>query len=168
MSADNKRGKNREIIKLNVNGTDYHVLVEHRETLLEVLREKLQLTGTKDACNQGECGACTVLLDGRPVLACLVLAMEVRKKKITTIEGLAKDGGLTPIQESFIKYGAIQCGFCSPGMILTTTALLAENPKPTRRQIKKAIEGNICGCTGYNKIIEAIEAVRDKNMDEGS
>jgi len=166
MSLKDKNDK--KIIRINVNGIDYDVLIRHRDTLLEALREKLLLTGTKDACGQGECGACTVLVEGRPVLACLMLAIEAHNKSITTIEGLAKDRGLTPIQESFIEYGAIQCGFCSPGMILTATALLRENPRPSRRQIQKAIEGNICRCTGYNKIIEAIEAVRDKNMQGDS
>lgn len=149
----------KNMIKLNVNGIDYDVLIEHRDTLLDVLRNQLFLTGAKDACGMGECGACTVLSDGVPVLACLMLAMEAQGKKITTIEGLAKDGKLTRLQEAFIEYGAIQCGFCSPGMILSATALLAENPSPTRKDIQKALEGNICRCTGYNKIIEAIEKV---------
>ncbi len=156
--------KNKKIIHLIVNNTEYDVLVEHRDTLLEVLREKLLLTGTKDACNLGECGACTVLLDGRPVLACLTLAIEAHGKEITTIEGIAKDGRLSPIQESFIEHGAIQCGFCSPGMILSATALLKENPKPSREEIKKSIEGNICRCTGYNKIIDAIEHASKKDF----
>ncbi|HOV90799.1 MAG TPA: (2Fe-2S)-binding protein [Syntrophorhabdaceae bacterium] len=161
--------KNKKIIRLNINNTVYDILVEHRHTLLEVLREKLLLTGTKDACNMGECGACTVLLDGKPVLACLTLAIDAHDKEITTIEGIAKDGSLSPIQGSFIEHGAIQCGFCSPGMILTATALLKENPNPSREEIKKAIEGNICRCTGYNKIIDAIgDAAKKISKDHQS
>ncbi len=162
-----KRKKSKRIIHLHINGMDYDVLVEHRETLLEVLRGKLLLTGAKDACNQGECGACTVLMDGRSVLACLMLAIDAQGKDITTIEGLAKNGRLSPVQESFVESGAIQCGFCSPGMILTATALFMEKPQPSRDEIKKAIEGNICRCTGYNKIIDAIEGAAEKIRSRG-
>jgi carbon-monoxide dehydrogenase small subunit len=148
-------------ITLNINGEDHEVLVRNRDTLLEVLREKLSLTGTKEACGTGECGACTVLIDGAPVLACLTLAIEAQGRKVTTIEGLSADGKLTRMQRVFIEHGAVQCGFCTPGMILTATSLLANNPGAGREEIQKALEGNLCRCTGYNKIIEAIERVRD-------
>lgn len=136
---------------------------EARDTLLDVLREKLHLTGTKEACGTGECGACTVLIDGRAVLACLTLAIEAQGKEITTIEGIAENGTFSPLQKAFIDHGAIQCGFCTPGMILSATALLKENIAPTRREIQKALEGNLCRCTGYNKIIGAIESVIEKD-----
>lgn len=148
-------------ITLSVNGEKHDFIIEPRETLLEVLRERAHLTGTKEGCGTGECGACTVLLDGRPTLACLMIAVEVQGREITTIEGIAVDGKLTPLQEAFIEEGAVQCGFCTPGMILSSTALLDENPRPTRQEIQKALEGNLCRCTGYNKIIDAVERVRD-------
>ena len=146
-------------ICLIVNGDSYEVTVKPGETLLDVLREKLKLTGTKKGCDLGDCGACTVLLEGKPVSSYLVLAIDVRDKEIITIEGLADGEKLHPIQEAFIKHGAIQCGFCTPGMILTVKAFLEENPHPTENEIKEAISGNICSCTGYVKIIEAIRAV---------
>jgi carbon-monoxide dehydrogenase small subunit len=148
-------------ITLNVNDEDYTVIVDHRDTLLYVLREKLYLTGTKEACGTGECGACTVLMDGIPVLSCLTLAVESQGRKIITIEGLSADGSLNDLQQAFIDHGAIQCGFCTPGMILSATSLLKENSSPSRAEIQKALEGNLCRCTGYNKIIETIESVRD-------
>jgi carbon-monoxide dehydrogenase small subunit len=150
------------IVTLNINDEEHTVVVEPRDTVLSVLREKLSLTGAKEACGTGECGACTVLLEGKAALACLTLAVEAQGKRITTIEGLAGQGKLSDIQEAFISHGAVQCGFCTPGMILSATALLAENPAPARHQIQKALEGNLCRCTGYNKIVEAIESVRDK------
>lgn len=152
----------RRLIHLVVNGEEHAVMVEDRSTLLDALRDKLSLTGTKEGCGTGECGACTVLVDGKPVLACLMLAINASGKKITTIEGLAVNGKLSPLQQSFVELGAVQCGFCSPGMILSATALLYENRSPTREEIQKALEGNLCRCTGYNKIVEAIESVRDK------
>jgi carbon-monoxide dehydrogenase small subunit len=145
---------------LVVNGEEHAVMLEDRNTLLDVLRDKLLLTGTKEGCGTGECGACIVLVDGKPVLACLMLAINASGKKITTIEGLAVDGKLSPLQQAFVELGVVQCGFCSPGMILSTTALLYENRSPTREEIQKALEGNLCRCTGYNKIVEAIESVR--------
>jgi len=148
-------------ITLYINEETHEVLVRNRDTLLEVLRNKLSLTGTKEACGTGECGACTVLIDGAPVLACLTLAIEAQGRKITTIEGLSADGKLTRMQRAFIEHGAVQCGFCTPGMILVATSLLANNPAAGRKEIQKALEGNLCRCTGYNKIIEAIEHVRD-------
>lgn len=150
-------------ITLNVNGEEHRLLIDERDTLLAVLREKLALTGAKEGCGTGECGACTVLIDGRATLSCITLALEAQGKRITTIEGLSQDGKLKPIQDAFITKGAVQCGFCSPGMILSATALLEENPTPTRQEIQKALEGNLCRCTGYNKIIEAVESVRDKS-----
>jgi carbon-monoxide dehydrogenase small subunit len=153
---------NRCSITLNVNGREHNVLVYPRDTLLSVLRDNLGLTGTKEACGTGECGACTVLIDGVAILACLTLAVEAEGKYITTIEGLAKKGILSSLQDSFIDHGAVQCGFCTPGILLSATALLSSNPNPSRADIQKSLEGNICRCSGYNKIIEAIESVRDK------
>ncbi|MCX7965429.1 MAG: (2Fe-2S)-binding protein [Syntrophorhabdaceae bacterium] len=161
-----KKKQKERLIKLNINNKEYSVLVEDRDTLLEVLRDKLMLTGTKDACGMGECGACTVLLNGKPVLSCIILALEARGKKINTIEGLTEEGTLTDLQKAFIEYGAIQCGYCTPGMLMSATALLNTKIEPTRDEIKKAIEGNICRCTGYNKIIDAIEAVRDRRVKD--
>ncbi|MCX5798040.1 MAG: (2Fe-2S)-binding protein [Proteobacteria bacterium] len=149
-------------IILNVNNEDHEAVVEARDTLLEVLRDKLSLTGAKDGCGTGECGACTVLINNKPSLACLTLAIEVQGKKIVTIEGLSQGKRLTPLQKAFIEHGAVQCGYCSPGMILSATSLLIENPSPTRIEIQKALEGNLCRCSGYNKIVEAIESVRSK------
>ncbi len=146
------------VIELTVNGEEYDVLVPPHLTLLEVLREKLELTGTKEGCGEGVCGSCTVLMDGRPVRSCLTLAVEAAGHEITTIEGLAGPRGLHRLQESFINHGAVQCGFCTPGMILTAKALLDENPRPNVEQAKSAIAANICRCTGYTKIVEAIVA----------
>ena len=144
---------------LSVNGDKYAVTIEDGRTLLSVLREELALTGTKEGCGAGECGACTVLIDGRPVNSCLVLAVEVEGYEITTIEGLAKDGKLHPIQEAFIKHQGVQCGFCTPGMIMSAKALLDRNPDPSEEEIKEGIAGNLCRCTGYYHIIEAIREV---------
>ena len=149
-------------ITLKVNDEEHQVIVDERSTLLEVLRDKLLLSGAKEACGTGECGACTVLVDNKAVLSCLTLAIEAEGKSITTIEGLARNGNLTKLQQAFIDKGAIQCGFCSPGMILSATALLLGTPFPNRIEIQKALEGNLCRCTGYNKIVEAIESARDK------
>lgn len=145
-------------IKINVNGKDYELLVEPNLSLLDVLREKLKLTGTKRGCEEGECGACTVIMDGKAVNSCLVLAVEADGKKITTIEGLEENGELHPLQKAFIDYHAFQCGFCTPGMIMTAKALLDENPHPTEEDIKRAIAGNICRCADYTNIIKAIMA----------
>ena len=144
-------------IKLLVNEQEYELLVGPNKTLLDVLRDDLGLTGTKRGCDSGECGACTVLLDGIPVLSCITLACEVEGKRIQTIEGMAKDGELHPVQKAFVEYGAIQCGFCTPGMVLSAVALLKRNKTPNTAEIKKAISGNLCRCTGYIKIIEAIQ-----------
>jgi carbon-monoxide dehydrogenase small subunit len=148
----------KQLTKLRINGVTYEVTIEPRRTLLEVLRDNLGLTGAKKACDTGDCGACTVLMDGKPVASCLVLAVEAQEKDIITIEGLAKDGQPHPIQQAFVDHGAIQCGFCTPGMILSAKALLDKNPKPTEDEVKDAIVGNLCRCTGYAKIIEAILA----------
>ena len=144
-------------IQLLVNGFEYEVLVKPHWTLLRVLREEIGITGTKEGCGKGECGACTVIIDGEAVLSCLVLAVQARGKPILTIEGLARDGKIDPIQDAFVKYGAIQCGFCTPGMIMTSKAFLSKNPHPTEEETKKALSGNLCRCTGYVKIIEAVK-----------
>ncbi len=149
------------IIHLNINDEEYQVIVRPRESLLDVLRNKLSLTGTKKGCNEGDCGACTILMGGRAVNACLVLAVEAEGQKIITIEGLANGSQLHPLQEAFVQYGGFQCGYCTPGMILAAKALLDENPDPTEDEIRKGISGNVCRCTGYTKIIQSIqEAVR--------
>jgi carbon-monoxide dehydrogenase small subunit len=144
------------IINLMVNGEKCQVIVEPAESLLDVLRVKLNKTGTKKGCNEGDCGACTVIMNGRPVNACLVLAFEADNADILTIEGLADNAQLHPLQESFIKYGGLQCGFCTPGMIMVAKALLDRNPNPTEEEIRKTVAGNICRCTGYVKIVQSI------------
>jgi len=148
----------KKIIRLKVNGEIHEIAVDPWRTLLEVLREDLGFTGTKESCDLGTCGACTVLINGEPMLSCLLLACEWEDQEILTIEGMATGGRLHPLQESFISHGAFQCGFCTPGMILTAKALLEENPHPSEEEIRKAISGNICRCTGYTKIIDAISA----------
>jgi len=145
-------------VKLLVNGELYEILVKPGDTLLKVLREDLALTGTKMGCDTGDCGACTVTLNGSPVNSCLVLAVEANGMEITTIEGLAEGTELHPIQEAFITHGAVQCGYCTAGMILSAKALLDEKPNPSEREIKAAIAGNLCRCTGYTKIIKSIAA----------
>lgn len=148
----------KRLISLKINGQEHGVAVSPNRTLLELLREDLLLTGTKEGCDDGVCGACTVLLDGVPVRSCLLLALEAENREVTTIEGLAQGEKLHPIQQAFVDHGAIQCGYCSPGMILTAKVLLDKNPAPSRQEIKLAISGNFCRCTGYNKIVEAIHA----------
>ena len=152
----------KRILKLNVNGEEFEILTEVHKTLLEVLREDLGLTGTKRGCDLGTCGACTVLIEGKPYLSCLTLAADVQGKKIMTIEGLSQKGELHPLQKAFVEKGAIQCGFCTPGMILTAKAFLEEQPHPSEGELKKAISGNLCRCTGYVKIVEAILSVSEK------
>ena len=150
----------KEII-LKVNGEEREVTVEPRQTLLEILRNDMGLTGTKEGCGNGNCGTCTVLLDGKAVSSCLVFTVEAEGQEITTIEGLAEAGKIHPLQQAFIEEGAVQCGFCSPGMILTAKAFLDTNPHPTEIQVRQAIAGNLCRCTGYDKIVRAILKVAE-------
>ena len=154
-------------IRCEINGREEELLVAPNRTLLQMLREDLGLTGTKHGCGVGDCGSCTVLLDGRPVNSCLVLAAQTDGRKITTIEGLADGDKLAPIQESFVEMGAVQCGFCSPGMILSGQALLERNPNPDETEIRQAISGNLCRCTGYQKIVEAIQDAAGKMKPAG-
>lgn len=151
----------KRLIHLKVNGEPYDVAIHPHRTLAEVLREELDLIGTKEACNQGDCGSCTVIMDGKTVTSCLTLAVEAEGKDIRTIEGEAKNGKLSPVQQSFVDHGAIQCGFCTPGMVMSATALLEQNPNPTEDEVRMGIAGNICRCTGYTKIVEAILAVSE-------
>ena len=149
-------------IELKINGESYEVSLKPNETLLDVIRDRIGLTGTKKGCDTGQCGACTVLLEGKPVPSCLVLAVDAQGKDIMTIEGVAIDGKLHPVQDAFVKEGAVQCGYCTPAMILTAKALLDVNPNPTEQEIKEAISGNLCRCTGYVKIVKAISSVDAK------
>jgi carbon-monoxide dehydrogenase small subunit len=144
-------------IKLKVNGVEYDVSIKPHWTLLDVLRNEIGLTGTKKGCGRGECGACTVIMNGKAILSCLVLAIQCRGKDILTIEGLAQNGELGPLQDAFVKYGAIQCGFCTPGMIMASRALLNKTPHPSEEEIKRGLSGNLCRCTGYTKIIAAVQ-----------
>jgi len=155
-------------IELKVNGEFYEVTVDAHRTLLEVLRENLGLTGTKEGCDLGTCGTCTVLIDGKAALSCLALAIDSQRKEITTIEGLARDGKLHPLQQSFVDHGAIQCGFCTSGMVLSAAALLKETPKPTQAEIKTSISGNLCRCTGYAKIVQAVMATANSDASKGA
>ena len=143
-------------ITLDVNGKLCELMVAPNDTLLEVLRDDLDLTGSKESCGEGACGSCTVHIDGKPVRSCLTLALEAEGSKIKTVEGLAKGDQLTDLQESFINHGAVQCGFCTPGMLMSADALLNENPNPDRTEVRKALAGNICRCTGYAKIVDAV------------
>jgi len=145
-----------------INGEIYDDEIDVRRTLLEVLRENFGLTGTKKGCNEGECGTCTVLLNGKPVASCLVLAVEAQGKRIETVEGLAQNGELHHLQQAFIEHGAFQCGFCTPGVLMAAKGLLNENPKPSEEEVRKAIAGNLCRCTGYSKYVEAILDVAEK------
>ncbi len=156
----------KEIAEFTVNGRPYEVIIEPHMLLIDVLRDQMGLTGTKYACGAGDCAACTVLIDGQPMFSCLTLAVTARGKKITTIEGMAEGTALHPIQKEFVEHGAVQCGFCTSGMVLTTKAFLEENPQPTRDEIKYALAGNLCRCTGYVKIIDAVEAAAE-NMRKG-
>ena len=149
------------MISITINGKEYELAVAPNMTLADLLREELLLTGTKKGCEMGECGTCTVLMNGRAVNSCLVLAVQANGREITTIEGLENEQGLHPIQESFVQHGAIQCGFCTSGMILSAKSLLDKNPNPEEKEIRTAISGNLCRCTGYQKIVEAIKEVKD-------
>lgn len=155
----------KQMVTLQINGESYDLWIEPKVTLLEALREELGLTGTKEVCALGSCGACTVLIDQKPALSCLTLAVACKGKEITTIEGLKKGEALHPLQTTFIEHGAIQCGMCTPGMILSAKALLDENPHPTEGEVRRAIAGNLCRCTGYAKIVEAILDVTESSFD---
>jgi carbon-monoxide dehydrogenase small subunit len=146
----------KSMIQLKVNGSLYPVEVDPRERLLDTLRYKLELTGAKEGCGTGDCGCCTVLLDGKPVTSCLVLAMQANGREVTTVEGLARAGELSAIQQAFVDHTALQCGICIPGFIVNATALLRENPNPTEAEIRYHLQGNLCRCTGYKKIVEAV------------
>ncbi|BBO93128.1 (2Fe-2S)-binding protein [Desulfosarcina ovata] len=149
----------KKLIKLTVNDREYEMAVEPNLSLTDLIRYELKLTGTKKGCETGDCGACTVILDGIPVNSCLVLAVQANGRKVETIEGLANEAGLHPVQDAFVEHGAIQCGFCSSGMILSAKHLLDKNPKPEESEIRASISGNLCRCTGYQKIIDAIKSV---------
>jgi carbon-monoxide dehydrogenase small subunit len=152
----------KQILSFTLNGLQREVAASPTDTLLDVLREDLGLTGAKRGCDCGDCGACTVILDGEPVRACLTLALTISGKSVTTVEGLAKDGKYHPIQEAFMEHGAFQCGFCTAGMILSSITLLAKNPKPTRQQAREYMAGNLCRCGSYEEVLDAILAVSQK------
>jgi len=152
----------KKTINLQVNGDSYELSVSPNQTLLDVLREELSLTGTKKGCDAGSCGACTVIMDGVPILSCMTLAIRCHNKKITTIEGLAPEGKLHPLQEAAIEHNAVQCGYCTPGWLLSAKVLLENKPKPTAQEVKESIAGNLCRCTGYKKIEQAILAAAEK------
>jgi aerobic carbon-monoxide dehydrogenase small subunit len=148
-------------LNMKVNGMEYNLLVEPQQTLLDVIRHDLGLLGTKSACGMGECGACTVLVDGEPVASCLVLALEADGSEVLTIEGMSSGGECHPIQRAFVETGAIQCGFCTPGMVMSTKALLDQNPDADEAEIREGLLGNLCRCTGYTKVIRAVETAKD-------
>ena len=158
----------KRVLSFTLNGDPIEVVCKDNMTLLDLLRDKLGLTGTKKGCEQGECGACTVMLDGKPVNSCCTLAVECEGRDVVTVEGIAKNGQLHPIQKQFIEKWSLQCGYCTPGMIMSAKALLDVNPHPTELEIREAIEGNLCRCTGYAKIVEAIQAAAaEMNWEEG-
>jgi len=154
-------------MQLRINGRTREVDASPRTTLLGVLRDTLGIFDVKEGCGEGVCGACTVLLDGRPVSSCLLLAATVRGREIVTVRGLERAGGLHPLQEAFVRHGAVQCGFCTPGMLLTALVFLERNPQPEREEIRRALEGNLCRCTGYAKIVDAIEAYAREGNGRG-
>jgi carbon-monoxide dehydrogenase small subunit len=156
----------KQAIALNINGDTYEVLVSPNQTLLEVLRDQLGFTGTKRGCDLGICGACTILMDGEAYLSCVILALDAVGREILTIEGLSQEGDLHPLQRAFIERGAVQCGFCTPGMILTAKAILDEEKRPTEESIKRKMAGNLCRCTGYKKIVEAVLSVASETDRE--
>ena len=157
MRDESRRDVQRVVVKLSVNGETSELLLPVHKTLLEVLREDMRLTGTKHGCELGECGTCTVLVDGKPELSCLLLPVQLEGRAIATIEGLANGSDLHPLQQSFAEIGAAQCGYCTPGILLVAKSLLTENSKPTREEIREALAGNLCRCTGYTKILQAVE-----------
>ena len=154
-------------IQITINGRPHALEVEPRKTLLAVLRNQLRLTGSKEGCSSGDCGACTVLLDGQPVDSCLVLAVEADGREVTTIEGIASDGELHPVQSALIETGGMQCGFCTPGVVMSSVALLRDNPKPTSDEIRHALAGNLCRCTGYTKIVESVQ-IAARHLRQGA
>jgi carbon-monoxide dehydrogenase small subunit len=156
----------KQLLNMTVNGNEIDVAVTPNTTLLEVLRDDLGFTGVKEGCSEGVCGACTVLMDGAPIRSCLTLALEAEGASITTIEGLASHGQLHPVQQAFIDQGAVQCGFCTPGMILSSKALLDKSPHPTDDEIKTALAGNFCRCTGYKKILDAVRSIATQSAAE--
>jgi aerobic-type carbon monoxide dehydrogenase small subunit (CoxS/CutS family) len=156
------RGVQREVLALRVNGEEHQLLAPVHKTLLEVLREDLGLTGTKHGCELGECGTCTVLVNGEPQLSCLLLPIQLEGREVTTIEGLGSPADLHPLQQAFAELGAAQCGYCTPGMLLAASALLERTPRPGREEIKEALAGNLCRCTGYWKIVEAVELAAER------
>jgi carbon-monoxide dehydrogenase small subunit len=156
----------KQILNILVNGKAHQALINPNKTLSQVLREDLGLTGTKQGCQVGDCGSCTVLLDGEPVNSCLVLALQAEGRQVFTIEGMAKGNDLHPIQDAFVQAGAVQCGFCSPGMILSAKALLDKNPVPSESEIRQGLSGNLCRCTGYQKIVEAVFSASHKISGE--
>lgn len=157
----------KQLVALNVNGEDLELAIAPHHTLLEVLREDAGLTGTKHGCEQGECGLCTVLIDGLPQFSCLALAIEAHGREIITVEGLARAGELSPLQHAYVETGASQCGYCSPGMLMSAYALLERNPEPTRDEIREALAGNLCRCTGYLAIIDAVELAAARMRNSG-
>ncbi len=156
----------KQLLRITVNGEDYELYVKPKRLLVEVLRDELEFTGTKRGCNTGACCACTVLLDEAAVKSCSILAVQADGAEVTTVESLADGAQLSPLQRAFLDYGAYQCGFCTSGMLLSATALLNENPKPTNKEIREGIHGNICRCTGYNSIIRAVTAVTEGKYEE--
>src|SRR5215467_9788001 len=156
------RAVQREVLTLRVNGEEHQLLAPVHKTLLEVLREDMGLTGTKHGCELGECGTCTVLVDGEPQLSCLLLPIQLEGREVTTIEGLGGPADLHPLQQAFAELGAAQCGYCTPGMLLAASALLERTPRPDREEIKAALAGNLCRCTGYWKIVEAVELAAER------
>ncbi len=162
MKHEVAREVERVVLTLDVNGESRELLVPVHKTLLEVLREDMQLTGTKHGCELGECGTCTVLVDGRPELSCLVLPIQIEGRAVTTVEGMASGAELHPLQQAFAELGAAQCGYCTPGILLAAKSLLEDNPHPARDEIREALAGNLCRCTGYTKILQAVELAADR------
>lgn len=158
----------KQVVNLSINGNSYEVAIRPQALLIDVLRKTVGLTGTKKGCGQGDCGTCTVLIDNKRALACLTLALTCQGKEITTIEGIDHNGKLDPVQQAFVDKGAVQCGFCTPGMVMSAKALLNENPTPTKAEIRRGISGNLCRCTGYIKIVEAVEHASHLLRDERS
>ena len=166
MNGGQDSSKDKRHISLTVNGNQVEAEIDCKTTLAEFLREQLDLTGTKVGCNRGECGSCTVILDGKPVYSCTILAVEAKDKKVLTIEGVSKDGMLHPLQEAFVEEDALQCGYCTPGMIMALIALLSRNPRPTEEDIKNAIDGNLCRCGSYPNIIRATLKTSEKMIPD--